>query len=219
MAVLDIDAAASSVTATLGAARGLPNACYTDPDYHRLEARKLFARTWTCVGVGADIPEPGDILPVMAAGSPIVLVRDKAHAVNAFHNVCSHRGVQLVAEPESRKPVLRCPYHSWTYGLDGSLIHTPMIDGPDRHDCPAVEKAAWADAGSGRRLERSDFRQPVWDGAVARRLHGAADRARAAYDFSALRHAPHGSSSCGPIGSWRWRTSWSPTTCRGCIPR
>ena len=126
MAVLDIDAASASVSAPLGQARGLPNACYTDPQYHREEAHDLFARTWTCVGVGADIPEAGNIMPVAAAGTPIVLVRDKNGAVNAFHNVCSHRGVQLVDAPGKRKPVLRCPYHSWTYGLDGALTHTPM---------------------------------------------------------------------------------------------
>jgi choline monooxygenase len=190
MAVLDIDAASASVSAPLGQARGLPNAWYTDPQYHREEAHDLFARTWTCVGVGADIPEAGDIMPVAAAGTPIVLVRDKNGAVNAFHNVCSHRGVQLVDAPGKRKPVLRCPYHSWTYGLDGALTHTPMVDGPDKHECALIDKAS---------LGLRPVRVSLWNDLVFVNLSGDApsladhmaplDARWAAYDFSNMRHA------------------------------
>ena len=190
MAVLDIDAAVANVSAPLGEARGLPNTCYTDAAYHRLEAAKLFGRTWTCVGVGAEIPEAGDIKPVSVAGAPVVLVRDKAGTVNAFHNVCSHRGVQLVAEPEKRKPVLRCPYHSWTYALDGTLTHTPMIGGPDIHECAGVDK---------RKLGLRPVRVSLWNDLVFVDLSGTAvpledmmaplDQRWAAYDFSNMRHA------------------------------
>lgn len=122
-------------------ARGLPNLCYTDPDYHRLEAKRLFARDWMCVGVGADIPKRGSARAVEAAGQPILLVRGKDGEIRAFHNVCRHRGAMLVEERHSG-PVIVCPYHSWSYGLDGALIRTPVVGGPGVHTCPSVDRSA-----------------------------------------------------------------------------
>lgn len=189
MAVLDTAAALAAVSAPLGAARGLPNPCYTDAECHRLEARALFARNWTCVGAGADIPEPGDALPVEAAGAPILLVRGRDGAVRAFHNVCRHRGARLVLEPEKRRPALRCPYHSWTYGLDGELLRTPLVGGPGHDDCPAVDKSG---------LGLRPVRAAVWNDLVFVDLSGAApplaettgplDARWADYDFSDMRH-------------------------------
>ncbi|NQW08655.1 MAG: aromatic ring-hydroxylating dioxygenase subunit alpha [Alphaproteobacteria bacterium] len=121
-------------------ARGLPNLCYTDADYHRLEANRLFARDWMCVGVGADIPRRGDAVAVDAAGQPILLVRGKDNAVRAFHNVCRHRGALLVEERHTG-PVIVCPYHSWSYGLDGALVRTPEVGGLGVHTCPSVDKS------------------------------------------------------------------------------
>lgn len=124
-----------------GAARGLPNACYVDPAWHRLEAERLLARDWLCVGVGADIPSRGDAVAVDAAGQPVLLVRDRDGAVRAFHNVCRHRGSILV-EGRHHGPALVCPYHSWSYGLDGRLVRTPEVGGHGVHECASVDKAA-----------------------------------------------------------------------------
>lgn len=121
--------------------RGLANRHYLDRDAYRTEAETLFKNNWVCVAVGAEIPDPGDILPVSVGGQPIVLVRDKAGTINGFHNVCSHRGVLLATEPMKRQPSLRCPYHSWTYGHDGRLVRTPYVGGPESHDCPALDKS------------------------------------------------------------------------------
>lgn len=124
-----------------GTARGLPNACYIDPGYHRLEAERLLARDWLCVGVGADIPARGDAVAVDAAGQPVLLVRDRDGAVRAFHNVCRHRGTILV-EDRHHGPAIVCPYHSWSYGLDGRLVRTPEVGGHGVHDCASVDKGA-----------------------------------------------------------------------------
>ncbi|MEQ8398529.1 aromatic ring-hydroxylating dioxygenase subunit alpha [Thalassobaculum sp.] len=119
--------------------RGLPNLCYVDPSYHRLEAERLLARDWLCVGVGADIPLRGDAMAIDAAGQPILLVRDRDGGIRAFHNVCRHRGSLLVEDRHSG-PVLVCPYHSWSYALDGRLVRTPEVGGPGVHACPSVDK-------------------------------------------------------------------------------
>ena len=182
----EIRRARNNVTAPLGRALGLPNGFYTDRDYHRREARELFSHTWTCVGVGAEIPGPGDIKPVSAAGMPLILIRTPTAEIKAFHNVCSHRGVQLVTEPQNRRPVIRCPYHSWTYGLDGRLVQTPMLD-PDLcpggtrygHGLVPVEVALWNDLVfvnlDGTAPPLADFMAPL-------------DARWSAYDFSGLRH-------------------------------
>ena len=118
--------AMATVFGPTNGSRGLPNLCYTYPAYHRLEAERLLARDWLCVGVGADIPSRGDARAVEAAGQPVLLVRDRDGAVRAFHNVCRHRGSMLVEDRHSG-PTLVCPYHSWSYALDGRLVRTPEV--------------------------------------------------------------------------------------------
>ena len=129
------------VSRPVEAARGLPNACYTDPAFFRFEQRRLFARHWTAVGVGAEIPNPGDVKPVSVAGQPVILVRGRDGALRGFHNVCSHRGMTLVTQPCNGQAVLRCPYHSWAYGLDGALKATPFVGGAGQNSHPDFSKA------------------------------------------------------------------------------
>ncbi len=122
-------------------ARGLPNACYTADDFWRLEQERLFARTWSAVAVGAELPQPGDVKPVEVAGRPLLLVRGKDGQVRAFHNVCSHRGMTLYDKPCSGQAALRCPYHSWAYALDGRLKATPFLGGPKQSSHPDFDRA------------------------------------------------------------------------------
>ena len=167
----------------------LPNAAYTDAAVLEAERRSLFAEGWVWVAAGAQLPHRGDVLPLTSAGLPILLVRDKDNQINAFHNVCRHRGVQLVAEPQKRRPMLVCRYHSWTYGLDGSLIRTPCFSGPDDHDSPGIDRARMG-------LER--IRCETWNDLVFIDLSGKAPplarhlaplSARwAHYDMTRLRH-------------------------------
>lgn len=129
------------VSRPVEAARGLPNACYTDPAFFRHEQQRLFARHWTAVAVGAEIPNPGDMKPVTLAGLPILLVRGRDGEIRGFHNVCSHRGMTLVTEPCHGQPAIRCPYHSWAYALDGALKATPFVGGPQQNNHPDFSKA------------------------------------------------------------------------------
>jgi choline monooxygenase len=124
----------AALAAPVDAARGLPNEAFTSQEFFRLEQRRLFARTWVFAGRAGDMSAAGDVCPVEVAGRPLVLVRDRDGEVRAFHNVCPHRGARLVCEPEHGRAVLTCPYHAWTYGLDGGLRSRPHYHGPDRHD-------------------------------------------------------------------------------------
>lgn len=82
-----------------------------------------------------DIPRPGDACPVdVGGGVPLALVRDDNGDVRVFHNVCRHRGAVVVAEPCSGQKVLTCPYHGWSYGIDGRLRMRPHFRGAGRHD-------------------------------------------------------------------------------------
>ena len=131
----------SAVLAPTAQASGLPNDFYTSDECFARERDVLFAGTWTCIGRGSDAPRPGDAYPVSVMGYPLVLVRDEAGALRVFHNVCSHRGNRLVAQPCSAAAMLRCPYHSWTYRLDGTLSGTPHIGGIGKHEVEGFERA------------------------------------------------------------------------------
>jgi choline monooxygenase len=131
--------ALTQVSRPIAEACGLPSAAYTSEAFARHERDHVLARTWTCIGVGAQVPEPGDLRPVEIFGLPLLLLRDLAGEVKVFHNVCSHRGVELVAEPGRVKKMIVCPYHSWCYGLDGGLRATPKIGGPGHNTCDGFD--------------------------------------------------------------------------------
>ena len=123
-------------------AAGLPNEAYTSEAFLMLERERLFNPTWTCIGHACTVPAPGDVRPVDFLGQPMLLVRDRDGEVRVFHNVCSHRGNQLVREPCRFPARIRCPYHAWTYGLDGRLEGTPHIGGPGRHENESFDRGA-----------------------------------------------------------------------------
>jgi choline monooxygenase len=113
--------------ATLADGRTLPFDWYSDPAALRLERERIFRRTWQYAGRADQIAEPGSFFTADAGGIPIVVVRDQEGIVRAFVNVCRHRG-SLVCEGEGRRETLQCPYHAWTYDLDGSLRAAPRAD-------------------------------------------------------------------------------------------
>ena len=115
-----------------GVERALPRSAYVDPEVWEAERERLFAHQWVCVAREEDVPEPGDVCAVDVAGESVLLVRD-GDALRGFYNVCRHRGSQLV-DPGCSTHVaggLRCPYHAWTYGLDGGLRRAPFVDDLD----------------------------------------------------------------------------------------
>ena len=122
-------------------AHGLPNECYTSKDYTLIERKKLFEDKWIVVGVASSIPEIGDVKPIDILGMPILILRNKQNEIKVFHNVCSHRGVKLVSKSGKINSLIRCPYHSWSYSLDGELIATPHIGGMNKHSVEGFDKS------------------------------------------------------------------------------
>lgn len=133
MSAIPLSEALSAVLGPTAEASGLPNDVYTSDAFFERERDTLFAGTWACVGRGTDAPSPGDVCPVDLMGWPLLMVRGEDRRLRVFHNVCSHRGNRLVAQPCRVTGVIRCPYHSWTYKLDGRLRGTPHIGGVGNH--------------------------------------------------------------------------------------
>jgi choline monooxygenase len=171
-------------------ASGLPNAAYRSEDWLRLEQERVFARSWVFAGAEAEIPAPGQMKPVEIGGSPLVLVRGKDGAVRAFHNVCRHRGAKLVTAP-CKKALITCPYHAWSYGLDGKLRSRPHFGGPGETDS--------FDNGGGPLLDLLEVRCTSWNGCVFVNISGDAPPVETwltpltarteGYDYSAIRWA------------------------------
>ena len=149
-------------------AAALPNAAYTGTEFLELENARLFARTWMLAGFTHEIPNPGDVRPTSVAGQPIILVRGRNGEINAFHNVCRHRGSRLVAEPCQGRKTMVCPYHAWTYGLDGRLVTRPHFYGPGAHGV--------VEAGSTEGIERGlkPVRTALWRDLIFADLSGKA---------------------------------------------
>ena len=120
--------------ATVAGQHTLPWSWYEDPEQARRERHLIFRRAWQYAGRLDQVAEPGSFFTCDAGGIPLVVVRDREGTLRAFVNVCRHRG-SLVCEGEGRRETLQCPYHAWTYGLDGSLRAAPRAD-PDRKDTP-----------------------------------------------------------------------------------
>lgn len=122
-----------SVLAPIAQATGMPNNAYVSEDFFAAERDQLMARTWVCVGFASDLLKNGYVKPIDFMGLPLAMMQNKQGEIQVFHNVCSHRGMQLVAEEGAVQGVIRCPYHSWTYDLDGNLKGTPHIGGVGEH--------------------------------------------------------------------------------------
>jgi len=122
--------------------RGLPNACYTSETAFDEERRSVLFASWSGIGFGKDVPAPGDVHPIDFLGMPLLLVRDADGDVSVFQNTCRHRGMILVEAPTSIRKVIRCPYHSWCYALDGALVATPHVGGAgcDKHAAIRTEE-------------------------------------------------------------------------------
>ena len=117
-------------------ARTLPAEVYTSDEVFRIEQRELFAKMWLCVGRTADIPGAGDYFTHEIAGDSVIVMRGADGQVRALYNVCRHRGSRLLDEPAgSGLSRITCPYHAWTYRLDGTLSQVPrMAEGFCRED-------------------------------------------------------------------------------------
>ena len=112
---------------------GLSAKAYTSEDFFNLEQDRVFADNWTFIGYAHELAKPGDAAPTVAAGLPVLMVKGADSRIRVFHNVCRHRGLKLVDQPCRFKTTIVCPYHAWTYGLDGRLIRSPHFGGYQQH--------------------------------------------------------------------------------------
>ncbi len=119
---------AQAVRAALDEGKSLPAEWYTSPDFVDLERKQIFARTWQYAGHVDMIPEPGDYFTFDAGHLPVVVLRDADGTINAFVNVCRHRGHAVVLGACGNQKAMQCHYHAWTYRLNGTLVAAPRSD-------------------------------------------------------------------------------------------
>jgi Rieske 2Fe-2S family protein len=103
----------------------LPVEAYTSQEWYDKEMELIFGRVWQYAGLIEDLSNPGDYVTVQAGNDNILVVKGQDHQLNAFHNLCRHRGTQLLRAVGKRQTAITCPYHSWTYSLTGELIGVP----------------------------------------------------------------------------------------------
>jgi Rieske 2Fe-2S family protein len=112
-----------SLAATRKPGHTLPGSFYTSQSVFEMDLDVIFARHWIFVAVEPDIPDAGDFLTVELGRNSILLVRGDEGTIHGLHNVCRHRGARLVDDERGMSASFVCPYHQWTYDLDGKLIH------------------------------------------------------------------------------------------------
>ena len=112
-----------------GDAMTLPGRFYTSPEIFHAERERIFYRQWICAGREERIPQPGDYFVRTIGTESVIITRGRDGVVRAFHNLCRHRGTRLCeADAGHFKNAIRCPYHAWTFGLDGRLLAAPSMD-------------------------------------------------------------------------------------------
>jgi Rieske 2Fe-2S family protein len=132
-----------------GLEQTLPSSWYIDPAIYAREKERIFCREWLCVGREEEVPASGDFRLLDVVGESILLVRNRQGALRAFYNVCRHRGARLCRDGEAPTPGMAvqggvvagrsiiCPYHQWSYDLDGRLLAAPHLA-----DVPGFDKSA-----------------------------------------------------------------------------
>lgn len=105
----------------------LPQAYYVDPDIFALELEQVFATRWLFVGAASELPNAGDTLAWSVGRDSVLLIRDESGRITAHHNVCRHRGCRLQPDGRTSVRAVVCPYHQWTYGLNGALRGAPHM--------------------------------------------------------------------------------------------
>ncbi|MGH6933543.1 MAG: aromatic ring-hydroxylating oxygenase subunit alpha [Dongiaceae bacterium] len=181
---------------TFAAARTLPPGVYASPEFRRLEVERIFHREWLCVGRIDDLPNPGDYVTTAIPDLPIVTVRTDTGDIVSFSNICRHRLMRLLDGRGNRPRGIVCPYHAWTYDLNGQLIGAPHMERTQGFDRRQI------------RLPR--LRTEIWQGWVyvsldpeiapidrhLRELHDITDRYQAG-GYVKLYH-----------DEFEWRTNW-----------
>ncbi|MDH3690218.1 MAG: aromatic ring-hydroxylating dioxygenase subunit alpha [Gammaproteobacteria bacterium] len=123
----------SDVRLPLLEAKTLPTWCYTSQEFYQREVERLFMRMWNFIGREDEIPNPGDYLTTDICGESVVVIRDQENRIQAFANTCRHRGTRLLSGSGHCRAII-CPYHAWTYALDGKLVGTPGMEKTEHFD-------------------------------------------------------------------------------------
>src|SRR5438105_6482891 len=104
-------------------------AAYVDPAVFAPEEQRIFRRAWLYVAHESEVPNSGDYVLTRLGPEEVLLVRKDDGELALLHNRCAHRGARIVTQPSGNLKQFRCPYHAWTYRLDGSLVGVPLPEG------------------------------------------------------------------------------------------
>jgi phenylpropionate dioxygenase-like ring-hydroxylating dioxygenase large terminal subunit len=142
----------SPATGPFGLESTLPTFWYQREDVYALEQEHIFFREWLCVGRAEPVPRPGDHRVIDVCGQSIILLRNSQGALHAFYNVCRHRGARLCSPSGAEQAsvglavkgglasgLIICPYHAWTYDLDGQLLRAPHLAQESGFDAANVQ--------------------------------------------------------------------------------
>lgn len=129
-------------------ARHLPGEFYTSEEIFALEVEQIFMKDWLVVARVEEFEKPGDYLAMRILGESILICRDKKNNLNAFRNMCRHRGVEVAMPGAGNKSRFTCPYHAWTYDLTGKLIGAARVDEVEDFDfknchLPTIKCDTW----------------------------------------------------------------------------
>lgn len=132
---------------TLEAGTTMPPAAYTSPELLEFEIQELFTREWICLGRVEEIPAVGDYFTIVVAGEPLLVVRSEADTIRVLSNVCRHKWTRIASGSGCASRFV-CPYHAWTYDLDGQLVHTRYMDttegfDPSKVALPLIRSEIW----------------------------------------------------------------------------
>jgi len=120
-------------------AKSLPQKYFVSPEMFAEEQKNIFSKQWLLVGHQSQIPDAGDYVVQQVIGESLIVIRDKSGEIRGFFNVCRHRGTRLKEDASGHASAIQCPYHAWTYGLDGRLIGAPHMD-----EVPGFNKAEYS---------------------------------------------------------------------------
>src|ERR1700720_4065712 len=128
-------------------AKTLPQQYFVSAEIFRQEQEQIFSKLWVLVGHQSQIAEAGHYFLVSvppssdygATRESLIVIRDKSGEIHGFYNVCRHRGTRLKEDACGHAAAIQCPYHAWTYGLDGRLLGAPHMD-----DVPGFDKADYS---------------------------------------------------------------------------
>ena len=141
-------------------ARSMPVEFYTSPEFLEYEKEYLFRRQWACLGRVEELPTPGDYFTTELVGEPLLVVRTDDRSICVLSNVCRHRGM-VVAYDRGNAKNFRCPYHHWTYNIEGKLLVAPLIEKRDDFDP--------------KQCRLPEFRSEIWNGFIYVNLDGKAE--------------------------------------------